>query len=274
MGVSGCYDYILKPMSCSFRRSGALALILSFAFTQLCLGRIVINEIHYHPEPKTEPAEFIELFNTGPGAADLSGWHFADAVTYVIPNGTILAQNQYLVIAQNPATILAKFSVSALGPWTGMLDNDGDTVTLLNASGGVEDKVAYQLGFPWPTVGDPPGYSIELINPNLDTSLGGSWRASVQGTPSQQTQVLITDHETGWRCFPGYSEASIPTTAWRLLAFDDGSWLEGAGPAGYDASVAMGIPLSDMRYNYTAFFLRKTFVVSEPTPVATLSAFR
>ena len=262
--------FLLKPMPCSSRPFSAFTLVMLLAFTQVSLARVVINEIHYHPEPKTEPAEFIELFNTGPGPVDMSGWRIADGVSYVIPNGTSLGQNQYLLIAQNPATILAKFSVSALGPWTGMLDNDGDTVTLLNASGGVEDKVEYQLGFPWPTVGDPPGYSIELINPNLDTSLGGSWRASIQGNPSQQTQVLITDHEAGWRCSPGYSEASTPTSAWRMLGFDDGGWIEGAGPAGYDASVAMGIPLFDMRYSYTAFFLRKTFVVTEPTLVTTL----
>ena len=27
---------------------------------------VVINEIHYHPNDKTSPSEFIELFNTGP----------------------------------------------------------------------------------------------------------------------------------------------------------------------------------------------------------------
>jgi len=233
-------------------------------------ARVLINEIHYHPEPRTEPAEFVELYNSGTAHVDVSGWQISGGVSFTIPNGTTIAAGQYLVIAQNPATILSKWSVSALGPWTGLLKNDGDTVVLLNVAGGVEDKVQYQLGSPWPTVGDPPGYSIELINPAFDNTLGGNWRASVIGNPVQQTQTLITDHSSGWKYAKGTNEVSSPTAAWRQLAFDDSGWLTGASPIGYDPTVAMGTRLSDMRSNYISFFLRKTFVVPDPAPISSL----
>ena len=48
------------------------------------------------------------------------------------------------------------------------------------------DEVEYQLGFPWPTVGDPipadqpgAGCSMQLTNPLFDNDLGGSWRSGL-----------------------------------------------------------------------------------------------
>ena len=137
---------------------------------------IVINEIHYDPDVKTELVEFIELYNKGSAAVNLAGWRLADAVEYVFPAGTSIPANGYLVVAQNPTAFQAKYKVQALGPWTGVLSNEGETILLCDAAKRVVDRVDYQLGFPWPTVGDAPGYSIELINPALDNELGGNWR--------------------------------------------------------------------------------------------------
>ena len=123
-------------------------------------AQIVINEIHYAPDVATELVEFIELHNAGSSAVNLSGWQFTEGVTYTIPNGTTLAAGGFLVVAQNPAALQAKFGAAAFGPWTGQLSSEGEKIVLQNPSGGVEDEVEYQLGFPWPTVGAAPGYSI------------------------------------------------------------------------------------------------------------------
>src|ERR1043166_4599590 len=64
---------------------GLLACILSVA-----QANIVINEIHYNPDVKTEHVEFVELYNTGPGSVDLAGWYFSDGVNYTFPAGTSL----------------------------------------------------------------------------------------------------------------------------------------------------------------------------------------
>src|SRR6266516_108273 len=200
---------------------------------------IVINEIHYNPDVKTEPVEFIELLNAGSNTVDLAGWYFSNGIQFACPPGTVLAPGGFLVVAENPSALQGKFGVNALGPWTGTLNHEADTIVLRNATGGVEDEVDYQLGFPWPTVGDPPGYSIELVNPSFDNNLGGNWRVSVVGNPVQQSQTLIPDHAT-WKYFKGLSEASSPNTAWRALNFGDSGWLTGAAPIGYDPSLVMG----------------------------------
>src|SRR5436190_281557 len=109
------------------------------------------------------------------------------------------------------------------------LNNEGERIVLRNAAGGIENEVDYQQGFPWPTVGNSPGYSIELVNPSFDNNLGANWRASVAGNPTQQSQTLIPDHSI-WKYFKGLSEASSPTTAWRALDFDEAGWLTGPAP--------------------------------------------
>ena len=43
---------------------------------------VVINEIHYDPDVKTELVEFIELYNTTAADIDLSGWYFTNAISY------------------------------------------------------------------------------------------------------------------------------------------------------------------------------------------------
>lgn len=233
-------------------------------------GEIVLNEIHYDPDVKTEPVEFIELFNAGGSAVDLSGWRFSAGVDFTFPPGTYLAPSGFLVVAQNPAALQSKFGVSALGPWTGRLNNDGETIVLRDAANIVVDEVDYQRGFPWPTVGDAPGYSIELIHPALANDVGGSWRASVAANPIREVFTLISDRST-WKYFKGFSAPSSPATAWRALGYSDAEWLTGIGPIGYGESASfLGTILTDMRSNYTTVFFRKTFVVTNVAQISEL----
>ncbi|BBO36039.1 lamin tail domain-containing protein [Lacipirellula parvula] len=139
---------------------------------------VVINELHYNPEDNTSQEEFIELYNTGATAVDLSNWAFTDGIEYTFAPGQQIAAGGYLVIAQSPATILAEFGVNSIGPYTGGLSSDGELVELRNAQGQIIDQVDYKVSFPWPIAADGNGASMELINPALDNNLGSSWRPS------------------------------------------------------------------------------------------------
>lgn len=139
--------------------------------------RIVINELHVDPvDSKSYPTEFVELYNPTESVVDLSGWAFTKGISYTFPAGTTLASHGYLLIAANPAMVLDRLGAHAIGPWTGALSNEGEKVTLSDALGAEVDSVEYTAGFPWPTVGDDPGPSLQLINEGLDNNLPGSWR--------------------------------------------------------------------------------------------------
>ena len=80
------------------------------------------------------------------------------------------------------------------GIWSGRLANEGESVVLRDAQGTIVDEVTFDVGFPWPTKSQGEGASLELRNPLIDKTLGGSWRASVDGpTPGLPNSVLTTN---------------------------------------------------------------------------------
>ena len=200
-------------MIISFRKSLLLiALIVITAGSAVFAGSadysVVINEIHYDPDVKTELIEFVELHNTAAEDIDLSGWYFSRGISYRFGAGTTLPAGGYIIVVQNPAHIQAKWSSSRLsisgnlvfGPFEGKLDNNGENIELCNADGEQIDQVDYQLGFPWPTVGDAvpdnqpgTGNSIQLVNPFIDNDLAGSWRSDYP-TPAAANEMVYLEN--------------------------------------------------------------------------------
>lgn len=229
---------------------------------------VVINELHVDPNPKTSFVEFIELHNTGTAAVDLSGWYFSDGVQFTFPAGASLPAGGYVVVAGDPGAVQAAFGVSGVfGPWGGSkLANEGETVTLRNASAAKVDEVTYKIGFPWPTVGDEPSCSMELLNPAFDNDLGGNWRSSSGANANPAT--LLAAGASGWKYAKGTAE---PASGWRAPGFDDSAWLSGALPAGYGES-GLTTTLSDMQNNYTTVYFRRTFEVVDASQIVQLQA--
>lgn len=197
-----CIKY--KPQK--IRTRGLYALVLMLLWPCALFGDVVINEIHYDPDIKTEWVEYIELYNTGSTDVDLTGWYFKGGISYEFAPGSILPANGYIIIAQDPSHIHAKWSSGRLGlppslvfgPFDGHLGNEADRVELCDAHGDRVDRVDYQLGFPWPTVGDAvpetrpgTGHSIQLVNPLLDNNLAGSWRSALPTPVARNTSVWL-----------------------------------------------------------------------------------
>ena len=175
------------------KRNAILSITMLFlaGASHLYAQDIVINELHYDPDIKVEQVEFVEIYNAGTSQVDLAGWYFSDGISYAFTNTTLLNADATLVVGQDPTAINTKFGVSAHGPFAGKLNNDGERVALKNASGVTVDRVDYQLGFPWPTVGDPPGHSMQLLNPAADNDLGGNWRSATP-TPAAHNAGIYT----------------------------------------------------------------------------------
>lgn len=261
------------PMNSSRRAiwsaRGRCALVLALSALSsvsggLAAADVVIHEIHFQPEDKTVPEEFIELHNSGDEPADISGWFLSDGVRFAFPGDTVIEPGGYLVVAEDPATIEATLGAAgALGPWEGRLANDGETVILRDASGRIVDEVDYGVRFPWPVATTGRGSSLERVHPSLDGSLGGSWRASgYVEVPPREREYFLAAESDGWRYRKGTSEASTPATAWREPDFEeDGSWLPGQTSVGYGDDDDNTV-LDDMEDSYTGIFLRHEFTVT------------
>ena len=192
------------------------------------IGPILISEIMYHPNVLEEDFyEFIEIFNSGDTAQDLSQWTLEDAVEFIFPEGTVLQPGEYLLVTGfDPASteLVNNFrtfyrideSLPLLGPWAGSLNNSADHIkfyrrdvdgefltdpeTLIVSQPLVlEDEVAYQGTGDWPGRADGSGPSLSRKSyTNLGTD-PDSWRSSNEfnGNPGDmslsQRIVAITE---------------------------------------------------------------------------------
>lgn len=238
-------------------------IIAGVASVGVTYGEIVINEIHYNSRPNDARDEFVELYNIGESEVDLGGWFFNDGFDYTFPAGISIEPGSYVVVAQNPAALLERYGVNALGPFDGGLSGDGERIELRRADGSVADEVNYQDNFPWPTAAGGLGSSMELIHPGLNNDLGGSWRSSQVVMLPELT--YLSEDGPGWRWRPGTSEASSPINAWTEAGFvEDGTWTTQAMPIGFGSVGTQNFnpPISGMVGNYTSCFFRNEFEIA------------
>jgi hypothetical protein len=152
---------------------------------------VVINEIMYHPIDGDNRKEYVELYNRGSVAVDLTGWSLSDGLGFAFPDGTVISAQGYLVVARDPALFTGPASVYNLpasrvvGPATpdaaavfGALKDRGERVTLSDQLGRTVNTVRYHDGGEWPRWPDGLGSSMELIDANQDNRFGQSWDAS------------------------------------------------------------------------------------------------
>ena len=156
----------------------------SFSFRQ----EIVINEILYHapgvmvasnmPAQASDEA-WIELFNRGTNAVDLSGWKIEGGIQYAFPSGQSLGAGAYLVVAKDAGSLRAKYpGITVVGNFGGNLSHRGDRLVLREPSGNPADTVTYYSSGHWPSYADGGGSSLELRDANGDNSRPEAWAAS------------------------------------------------------------------------------------------------
>ncbi len=162
---------------------------------------IVINEIMYHAFPilttwddqfqvvtpfSDSPEEWIELYNRSDREVDLTGWRFDDGVGFSFTAGTKIPAGGYLVVANDVATLRAKYPGAAIvGSFSGTLNNRDDRVRLLDDLGNVADEVHYYDSGHWPSYADGGGSSLELRDPDSDNSRAEAWASSDESGKSQ-----------------------------------------------------------------------------------------
>ncbi len=180
---------------------------------------VIISEIMYHPYhainiPENTGAEYIELFNRGNEAINLSGWRFSDGVDFVFPNGLSLGAGEYLVVASNIDTFMDIYPdiYNVIGGWEGRLSNSGEKIELIDGVGTIIDTVVYadegnwsvrelgpvdfeHRGWKWSDSHDGGDRSLELINPSFTNEYGQNWSASFvdEGTPGKVNSVNNSD---------------------------------------------------------------------------------
>ncbi len=238
---------------------------------------VVINEINYNPLSGNDDDEFVELFNNGGKAVDLSGWGFVEGIRLLVPEGVVLAPKSAILVSPNPQHARARYGAAVVpAPFEGRLDNGGEIITLVNAAGRVIGRVRWEDGGIWPSSTDGLGPTLELRDPIARPDLPESWAASltIDGTPGAPNSVLginplpeppeetvLIANDAVWRYLKGTREYP---DGWRELGFADDDWESGPTGIGYGDDDDR-TPLLDMQGNYVSFAARRTFTVDAAT---------
>ncbi len=159
---------------------------------------IVINEINYNSNAVFNPEDWVELYNNGQSSIDISGWQLKDSNDniFYIPNNTILAAGEYLILCRDTAAFSSYFPDAAtiIGDLNFNLNRTGESIELHDGTNSIIDSVTYSNRFPWPIMPDGGGPTLELKNPNMDNSLPVSWATSTNhGTPGARNGILAEE---------------------------------------------------------------------------------
>ncbi|MEY2410291.1 MAG: hypothetical protein QOF48_2961, partial [Verrucomicrobiota bacterium] len=173
---------------------------------------LIINEIMYDPISGDDNDEYIEIYNRGTNAVNLTNWRISGGIDYTFRTNTILATNAYLVVAKNVGRLITNYANlntnNTVGSFTGTLANNGerisiempDNVVTTNLLGVVKtnlihipiNEVTYGAGGRWGKWSDGGGSSLELTDPHSDNRLPSNWADSDDTAKSQWTTVTAT----------------------------------------------------------------------------------
>jgi hypothetical protein len=167
---------------------------------------VVINELYYDPPSTDLTHEFIELYNNGASAVDLSGWmiewggtDFTYATT-AIPSGTMIQSGDFLLIGgsmtQSDFGVIPDIVNDLLTFQNGGAESDGVRIT--NGSG-YYDTILYDSPNTNNLPGDDAnpgaelcpdvagGHSLERAVTGVDNNLAADWVDRTVPTPTRSS---------------------------------------------------------------------------------------
>ena len=154
---------------------------------QLGNSQVLISEIMYHPQEldlpfpdysDREDAEFIELWNSGNTAMDISNY-LIDGINYIFPEGSSIPAGSYLVLAKDESVFQMEYGFSPFDEYCGELSNNGESIRLIDNTGVRLHKVSYKQAGKWPELADGLGHSLELVCTICDVESYENWNISL-----------------------------------------------------------------------------------------------
>lgn len=210
---------------------------------------IVMDEIMADPSPPVALPnyEFIELKNTSAYPVNIQGWKISDinSTSAGLPS-YLLKPDSFLIVCSNTALPAFSFLGNVVGV-SGFpsLDNDGDLLSLTNASGKLIHAVRYDISWYRNELKKDGGWSLEMTDTKNPCNGAGNWKASVStsgGTPGKKNSVdaLNADKDD-----PALLRAYAADSLNIVLVFNEPlDSLQAVANADYTISDGIGNPLS------------------------------
>ncbi|MBN8705897.1 MAG: CotH kinase family protein [Bacteroidetes bacterium] len=159
-------------------------------------ARVLFNEINYNSASGSNTGDWVEFVNPETIDSDISGWRFYDeddSHLFTIPNGTILPAGGFLVLAEQPDTLLKRFpGIAVISiPLSFGFSGSGELLRLYKPSGELMDSVRYSDSLPWPVEADGTGKTLEKRQPLALSWVAENWKTgSTNGTPGSINSIV------------------------------------------------------------------------------------
>ncbi|MFO0788597.1 MAG: lamin tail domain-containing protein [Pirellulales bacterium] len=179
------------------------ACLVTWLSSSAVFAEVIISEIMYNPagtdlDTTVTPnlsREWVELYNTGTSAVDVSGWQFGDSQdgnwSTSFPSGTVIGANQTLVITGDTISFDKEWGTGInriqVGGFPILANNPSptnETATIRNTTGIFVDSVNFDAANGWPRVDGSNGQSIVLSPQGLnssDNNIGTNWKPAMRG---------------------------------------------------------------------------------------------
>jgi len=178
--------------------------------------RVVINEVAWMGTAASPFDEWIELYNNGSSAIDLTGWTLtaADSRPSISLNGIIPAHGYYLLERTDDDSVPG---VPADQIYTGELENMGEDLVLRDATSTVVDRVDSSAG--WFAGHADARVPMVRVDTLADGSFESNWTHNPRcGSPTNSAgmiyvcliAVAITDHPLDYAVY--FNERAITAT--------------------------------------------------------------
>lgn len=171
----------------------------SFTYTAPYVAKqydVIIDEIMADETPAVglPEREWIELKNTSTASINLQGWRLKDATGQSGPFPSfVLAPGAYVIVCSSTSVADMSAYGSTVAPTSfPSLNNTGEPLTLLNATGNIIHALSYSLDWYHDTNKQDGGWTLEMINTKSPCTGSANWHASVDprgGTPSTVNSV-------------------------------------------------------------------------------------
>jgi|GEM_PF-2652211 len=220
-------------------------LLIVVLFSKTIFSQLVISEIMYHPAEldlpypdyeDREDAEFLEIWNSGTAAIDVSNYSF-DGISYCFPTGTTLTQGQRIILTKDATVFQNVFGLVPFGVYEGKLSNSGEKILLVDDQGIKIHEVDYEDNHHWPVLADGLGQSLELICTNCDNEAYQNWGASTDS--SGHTAGVVNSISVSGN-YPAIDSFTIDTKPAPGQIVNFSAWMPGATSATVEYTVNWG----------------------------------
>jgi len=155
-------------------------------------GSVLLNEVMAAPGDGSP--EWVEVMNVSSSPVDICRWSIRDLsgrTSTPVDSHVIILPDDYAILSSGPLDSIGNDTpVNCAGSFPA-LNNDGDTVNLLDCAGAVTDSMNYD--------DTRAGYSLELISANMSGSPNG-WDVSVDpsgATPGGRNSINFSSVPNG-----------------------------------------------------------------------------